>query len=100
MLRRYARLLPPPASAQEAREPSCTHVRRELGPSLGVALGQSRGPRGVDRERHAPLGDAGDLRRVDEPLAAAGVDHDPVEDVLALVLEHLTDLTDLDPIRG
>src|SRR4029453_4342101 len=40
----------------------------------------------------------GPPRRVPDPLPAGDVDHDAVEDVLALVLEHVADLADLDPV--
>ena len=57
-------------------------------PERAGLLGQPARLVGVDGQRHAALGDAGDLGRVHEAQARAGLEHDPVEDVLALVVEH------------
>jgi hypothetical protein len=60
--------------------------------------GQVVGLRGVDRERHAPLGDAGDLGRVDEHASVGRLDHDAVEDVLARVVLYAVHGAELDPV--
>jgi hypothetical protein len=52
----------------------------------------------ADRECHAALGDPRDFRRVDEPLARGRVEDDPVEDVLAHVLERAAHGPDLDAL--
>src|SRR5512139_1470907 len=70
------------------------------GPLRTGRRGELRGLRGIDRQRDAAERDARDLGGVDEGLAAAGVDHDPVEDVLAFVVEHPVDLADLRAVGG
>ena len=64
------------------------------------AFGQRRDRRRVDRQRDGAVRDARHLRRVDEPPPVAGVDHDPVEDVLARVVLHAPHGADLDAVRA
>src|SRR3982751_1139171 len=58
------------------------------------------GGRRVDGQRDAALGDAGHLGGVDEPPARRRVEDDPVEEMLALVLQHGPDGADLDAVGG
>ena len=66
----------------------------------GSGSGSARRLGGVDRQRHPPLRDPGDLGGVHEPQPARRGDHDAVEDVLARVLEHALDPPDLLPVGG
>ena len=61
--------------------------------------GSSSTSSGGDRQGHPALGRAADLGGVDEAQATPtlGLDHDPVEDVLAVVVDHLVDRADLVP---
>src|SRR3954452_3190682 len=86
-----------PAATEHAPEPSRAQVRLVLGGAGQVAVRELCRLLGVQRELHAPLGDAGDLGRVDPALAAGRVDHQAVEDVLALVLQDLAHRADLRP---
>src|SRR6188472_649491 len=87
------------APAPESAE-APAHVRPVLRPALRVALGQLRGRGRVDCQRHAALGDARDLRGVDEAGPRGRVDDETVEDVLADVLERFSDPADLVPVGG
>src|SRR4051812_12539281 len=91
--------LAPPA-AQAPPEAPRAGVGGELGAALGVALRELGGGRRVDGQRDAALGDAGHLGGVDEPPARRRVEDDPVEEMLALVLQHGPDGADLDAVGG
>jgi hypothetical protein len=57
--------------------------------------------RGSDREGDRPLRGPGHLRGVDEaPAAVRELDDEPVEDVLAVVVEDLGDRPDLPLVRA
>jgi GNAT superfamily N-acetyltransferase len=55
---------------------------------------------GGERRGDPALGDPGDLGSVEEPHPFRRVDHDPVEDVLALGLVDAADLAELDAVGG
>src|SRR5205085_6753913 len=84
-----------PAAAEQAAQAPGLRVGLVLGRSPLVG-GQRGGLARVDRQRDALLGDPGHPGRVDEAVAAGGVHDDPVEDLLALVVEHAVHDSQLD----
>src|SRR6266511_143965 len=92
------RLLALPAPAEEAAEAALRASRPESSrPALG--RGELGGLLGADRQRDGACVGTLDLRRVYEPqVSARRLDHEPVEDVLAVIVEHIVDLADLDAV--
>jgi uncharacterized protein YecE (DUF72 family) len=93
-----ARLVSLPAAAEHAREPARLQVGPE--PSMPLVRGrQLRGLLGGNGQDDSPLRGALHLRGVGEPeLPVRGLDHDTVEDVLCVVVEHHLHNADLDLI--
>src|SRR3954469_22113404 len=90
---------PFPAASEHPAEAAGAYVGRVCG-RRALWRRQRRGLVAGDGQRDRALGDARHLRRVDEALPVLGVDHDPVEDVLALGLEDLPDAAKLETVRA
>src|SRR5215213_611521 len=92
------RSAPVPALAQAAADPAGPAHGRRVAHAVGhgrALLWEGGRLHGGEGQHDGALVDARDLRGVDEAAPAWRVDHDPVEDVLARVVEHTPHRPDL-----